>query len=154
MGDFDLMMLLEYFDYSLALICLQFCIPTDDMIYIAVNQRRDHSDKAHLTDDGLVRLKQLNWPDFLFYQAFNASFWRKVEFYGETEVARVAEEIKSKSEQVSSDCIDTENRGDHKMLEHVRLKVEKLSNSTCLRLRFQGIQASRLFMGMSLKYSS
>ena len=65
MSQFDLMMVLEYFDYSLALISLQFCIPPEDLLYIAVNQRHDHSEKPQFKEENLVRLKELNWPDFL-----------------------------------------------------------------------------------------
>ena len=146
--DFDLMMILEYFDYSLALISIQFCIPPEDLIYIAVNQRHDHSEKAHLPPETLTRLKKLNWPDFLFYQSMNITFWRKVEFYGEDEVARVANLIKEKSHELSQNCIDFENSGRDKMIDRVFLKPDQMTNSTCMKLQFQGVRASKLFMGM------
>ena len=34
------------------------------LLYIAVNQRKEHSEKATI-GDSLVLLKKLNWPDFL-----------------------------------------------------------------------------------------
>ena len=68
-GDFDLMMILDEFDNSLALIYIEFCIPVEDLLYIAVNQRKEHSEKATI-GDSLVLLKKLNWPDFLLYQVY------------------------------------------------------------------------------------
>ena len=73
MAGFDLMMVLEYFDYSLAMISLQFCIPPEDLVYIAVNQRHEttHESKKKtlpLDDEDIQRLKELNWPDYLLYQ--------------------------------------------------------------------------------------
>ena len=65
--DFDLMMILDEFDKSLALIAIEFCIPVEDVLYIAVNQRKAHSEKANIGDK-LTLLKKLNWPDFLLYQ--------------------------------------------------------------------------------------
>ena len=66
-SEFDLMMILDEFDRSLALIAIEFCIPVEDLLYIAVNQRKEHSEKATI-GDSIVTLKQLNWPDFLLYQ--------------------------------------------------------------------------------------
>ena len=62
------MMMLDEFDKSLALISIEFCIPIEDLIYIAVNQRKEHSEKATIGPNSLLMLKKLNWPDFLLYQ--------------------------------------------------------------------------------------
>ena len=66
--DFDLMMMLDEFDKSLALIAIEFCLPVEDLLYIAVNQRKEHSEKATIGEQSLIKLKELNWPDFLLYQ--------------------------------------------------------------------------------------
>ena len=68
MKDFDLMMMLDEFDKSLALISIEFCLPVEDLLYIAVNQRKEHSEKATIGKHSLIKLKELNWPDFLLYQ--------------------------------------------------------------------------------------
>ena len=72
-SEFDLMMILDEFDKSLALIAIEFCIPVEDLLYIAVNQRKEHSEKATI-GDSIVMLKQLNWPDFLLYQVRTQKF--------------------------------------------------------------------------------
>ena len=75
MAGFDLMMILEYFDYSLAMISLQFCIPPEDLVYIAVNQRHETTSGKKKTlpldDEDIQRLQELNWPDYLLYQGKN-----------------------------------------------------------------------------------
>ena len=145
------MMLLEYFDYSLALISIQFCIPPEDLIYIAVNQRKEHSDKAHLSPETLVRLKKLNWPDFLFYQALNSTFWKKIEFYGEENVKLVAEDIVAKSQKLSAECIDFDNNGNNQMVDRVLLLPDQVLNSTCMKMQFQGVKATKIFMAKDQK---
>ena len=59
-----------------------------------------------------------------------------------------AEEIKLKSHQVSDDCIDHDRQLANSLIDRVFLKPEKLLNSTCLKLQFQGTRATKLFMGM------
>jgi len=148
-SEFDLMMILDEFDKSLALIAIEFCIPVEDLLYIAVNQRKEHSEKATI-GDSIVMLKQLNWPDFLLYQAFKEIYNRKTEYYekayGYDIVTAKAEEIKLKSQQVSNDCIDHDRQLTNSLIDRVFLKQEKLLNSTCLKLQFQGTRATKLFM--------
>lgn len=151
MAGFDLMMVLEYFDYSLAMISLQFCIPPEDLVYIAVNQRHEttHESKKKtlpLDDEDIQRLKELNWPDYLLYQALNTTFWRRVDFYGEELVKERAEKIVELSNQISSECIDYEREGANKLVDRVFLMEGKETNSTCLQLQFQGVRATKLFM--------
>jgi len=150
MAGFDLMMVLEYFDYSLAMISLQFCIPPEDLVYIAVNQRHETTSGKKKTlpldDEDLHRLKELNWPDYLLYQALNTTFWKRVDFYGEDLVKERAEKIVELSNQISSECIDYEREGANKLVDRVFLMEGKESNSTCLQLQFQGVRATKLFM--------
>merc|ERR1712176_210827 len=147
--DFDLMMILDEFDKSLALIAIEFCIPVEDVLYIAVNQRKAHSEKANIGDK-LTLLKKLNWPDFLLYQTFKEIYKRKVayyeEIYGFDIVEAKANEIKSKSQQISDECIDHDRQLANSLIDRVFLKPQQLMNSTCLKLQFQGTRATKLFM--------
>ena len=81
----------------------------------------------------------------------NTTFWRKVALFGEDEVARVAEEIKNQSQALSAECIDFENTGRDKMVDRVLLLEDKKANATCLKLQFQGVRATKLFMGTCLQ---
>ena len=173
--DFDLMMMLDEFDKSLALIAIEFCLPVEDLLYIAVNQRKEHSEKATIGEQSLIKLKELNWPDFLLYQVsfftllprppmrtvqgakqthfqtFSTIFKKKIDHYtnifGYDYVGKVAEEIKRKSQEISADCIDEKMHTTSSLIDRVFIKQHMQMNSTCLKLQFQGTRATKLFMG-------
>lgn len=148
--DFDLMMMLDEFDKSLALIAIEFCLPVEDLLYIAVNQRKEHSEKATIGEQSLIKLKELNWPDFLLYQTFSTIFKKKIDHYtnlfGYDYVGKVAEEIKRKSQEISADCIDERMHTTSSLIDRVFIKQHMQMNSTCLKLQFQGTRATKLFM--------
>ena len=48
MVDFDQIMILEHFELSLAVLSIQLNIPTDDLIYVAVNQQTATLDNSYL----------------------------------------------------------------------------------------------------------
>merc|ERR1719435_633827 len=143
-------MVLDEFDKSLALISIEFCIPPADLIYIAVNQRKEHSEKATIGENSLLQLKKLNWPDFLLYQTFRTIFERKVkhyeQLYGYDYVEAVAQQIRQKSTELSAECIDQDRQLTNSLIDRVFIKSEKMLNSTCLKLQFQGTRATKLFM--------
>ena len=68
--DFDTILILEHLELSLAVISVQLGIPTDDLVYHAVNiQSQKTNEKEVLNQDSKVNLKRLNWPDYMLYQA-------------------------------------------------------------------------------------
>ena len=77
------------------------------------------------------------------------AYYEKI--YGYNIVETRAEEIKQKSQQISDECIDHDRQLTNSLIDRVFLKPEKLSNSTCLKLQFQGTRATKLFMG-KLRY--
>lgn len=69
LNDFDIILILEHLELSLALISIQLGIPTDDLVYHAVNiQSQKTNEKELLNQDSKVNLKRLNWPDYMLYQ--------------------------------------------------------------------------------------
>ena len=69
LNDFDIILILEHLELSLALISIQLGIPTDDLVYHAVNiQSQKTNEKEILNQDSKVNLKRLNWPDYMLYQ--------------------------------------------------------------------------------------
>ena len=69
------------------------------------------------------------------------------EIYGFDIVEAKANEIKSKSQQISDECIDHDRQLANSLIDRVFLKPQQLMNSTCLKLQFQGTRATKLFMG-------
>ena len=78
--DFDLVMIMEYYDISLALLMIKLCWSIEDVIYLKVNaQAKSH---IQLSDNAIDTLYKINRPDYLLYTFFNETFWRTVEEIG------------------------------------------------------------------------
>ena len=76
--DFDLVLLMEYFDESLILLKQHFCWSIDDVLYLKHNSRLQSLKKHHIPKQ--LRNKFLEWnkADVLLYKHFNQTFWKKV----------------------------------------------------------------------------
>ena len=61
-----------------------------------------------------LQLHRLNWPDFLLYEAANATLWRKIDEFGPDLVHKLANEIRTKSERLSTECLDFPTGNDTK----------------------------------------
>ena len=81
--DLDFVMITEHFDESLVLLMREFCWTFDDIIYIKHNQRAHK--KKHITQNVRLRRKILKWnhADFLLYQHFNRTLWKRIEKQGD-----------------------------------------------------------------------
>ena len=82
-SEFDLVMIQEYFDESLLLLCKMFCWEMDDIVYLAKAVRSQNL-RIKLTDDLRNNISSWNHADVLLYKHFNATFWRKLQDYGPT----------------------------------------------------------------------
>ena len=77
--EFDLILVMEYFDESLLILKKEFCWNFEDIVYMPKNFR---AKRNKLTKK--VRRKILAWnrADVLLYNYFNRTLWRKIEEYG------------------------------------------------------------------------
>ena len=108
--DFDLVLIMEYYDYSLALLSIELCWPLSDLANLMTNGGMgidkvevSMSDNNENFDD-LIR--QVNFPDYLLYEHFNATFWRKVKQVGIQRVDAIAKEIRQLSQQLEDMCVN------------------------------------------------
>merc|ERR1712147_5521 len=139
MADFDQIMILEHLELSLAVLSLQLNIPTDDLIYVAVNQQTASVSNTNLDAHARLQLHRLNWPDFLLYEAANATLWRKIESLGGFDVVnKVADEIKQKSSDLSNACLDVPSNETGTKVTRPTVKADKVDDQSCKRLAFQG----------------
>jgi len=145
LGDFDQIMILEHLELSLAVLSLQLNIPTDDLIYVAVNQQTGSVSNTNLDGHARLQLHRLNWPDFLLYEAANATLWRKIESLGVDVVNKVADEIKQKSSELSHACLDVPNGATGTKVTRPTVKADKVDDQACRRLAFQGTHTTKLF---------
>ena len=80
--EFDLVMIMDYFDESLILLKRLMCWEIDDILHVKVNERLDKERASYLSDRVKDNIKLWNKADVLLFTYFNATFWRKIEMEG------------------------------------------------------------------------
>ena len=80
--EFDLVMIMDYFDESLVLLKRLLGWDIDDILYAKVNERLGKEKAFNLSDRVQENIKRWNKADVLLFNYFNATFWRKVEMEG------------------------------------------------------------------------
>ena len=80
--EFDLVMIMDYFDESLVLLKRLLGWEIEDILYVKVNERLDKEKAFHLSDRVQENIKRWNKADVLLFNYFNATFWGKVEMEG------------------------------------------------------------------------
>ena len=80
--EFDLVMIMDYFDESLILLKRLLCWEIDDILNVKVNERLDKEKAFNLSDRVKENIKRWNKADVLLFTYFNATFWRKIEMEG------------------------------------------------------------------------
>ena len=82
--EFDLVMIMDYFDESLVLMKRLLCWQMEDILYLKLNERQDKEKDTVLTDDVRENVRRWNKADVLLFEYFNKSFWKKIENEGES----------------------------------------------------------------------
>ena len=80
--EFDLVMIMDYFDESLILLKRLLCWEIDDILHVKVNERLDKEKASNLSDRVKENIKRWNKADVLLFTYFNATFWKKIEMEG------------------------------------------------------------------------
>ena len=96
-NEFDLVMLMEYFDESLILLKRRFCWKIHDILYFKLNERRE-KDKQELSAKAKERIREWNWGDALLYDFFNQTLWKMIKEEGAgffTDLAEFRKELQS-----------------------------------------------------------
>lgn len=79
--EFDLVMIMEYFEESMVLMKRLLCWEFSDILHIKTNERID-KEKAVFSDNIKENIKRWNKADMLLYDHFNKTFWHKIEMEG------------------------------------------------------------------------
>ena len=75
--EFDLVMIMDYFDESLVLMKRLLCWQMEDILYLKLNERQDKEKDTILTDDVRENVKRLKKADVLLFEYFHKSFRKK-----------------------------------------------------------------------------
>lgn len=102
---FQLVLLAEYFEESLILLKELLCWTIDDVLYFKLNARKNSS-VSHLTPELRAKAEKWNAIDWKLYQHFNATFWKKVEAYGITQMKEEVNELRRRNAEMKAICIE------------------------------------------------
>ena len=81
--EFDLVMIMEYFDESLILLKRTLCWQTEDVLYFKLNERLDKDKRQRdLSDKNKELIRKWNSADVMLYNYFNQTFWEKIKREG------------------------------------------------------------------------
>ena len=80
--EFDLVMIMEYFEESMVLMKRLLCWEFEDFFHIKSNTRVD-KERAEMSDNLKENIKRWNKADMLLYEHFNRTFWHQISLEGE-----------------------------------------------------------------------
>ena len=80
--EFDLVMIMDYFDESLVMMKRMLCWEMDDILYVKLNERQDKEKANGFSTEVNENIRRWNKADVLLFNYFNATFWRKVTMEG------------------------------------------------------------------------
>lgn len=82
-GQFDAVVITEYFDESLLVLKKELCWSTDDILYISQNERPERMKTATLPEHLHKSIRTWNAADQLLFEHFNKTLWQKIANYGD-----------------------------------------------------------------------
>ena len=80
--EFDLVMIMDYFDKSLVMMKRMLCWEMDDILYVKLNERQDKEKATSLSAEVKENIRRWNKVDVFLFNHFNETFWRKVTMEG------------------------------------------------------------------------
>ena len=106
--EFDLVMILEHFDESLLLLKRLLCWELKDILHFKLNERQDIQKRKFISQEVREDIKSWNKADFMLYQHFNRTFWRKIKAQGPS-FQRELRIFRRKKETLTRACLQKGN---------------------------------------------
>lgn len=116
--NFKLILLSEYFDQSMVLLRHALCWPLDAVVSFSLNARQQISKSRsgwvgkaaapaslQLTEEQRQKLREWNALDWHLYQAFNSTFWDKVDRFGREKMDTEVTLLRSRREVLARICL-------------------------------------------------
>ena len=107
--EFDLVMIMDYFDESLVLMKRLLCWNMDDILYLKLNDRQEEEKNVALNSDIRENIKRWNKADVLLFDHFNKSFWKRIEKEGDTFEEELAT-FRQRATKIKQSCVTNETR--------------------------------------------
>lgn len=102
--DFELVLIMEYFDESLLILKKAFCWTVRDILYVKFNQRR-HKPVRHLDEQMKKNIRNWNKADVMLYDHFNKTLWKKIAAYGPS-FRKDLDEFRQINSKMQSSCVE------------------------------------------------
>ena len=107
--EFDLVLIMDYFDESLVLMKRLLCWETDDILYVKLNERLDQEKARGLSESVQENIKRWNKADVLLFDYFNETFWSKVRNEGPGFYEDLAD-FRQRKEEIKQLCLTNQVR--------------------------------------------
>ncbi|CAH1781958.1 unnamed protein product [Owenia fusiformis] len=128
---FDYIFVADYFYESLVLLADILKVPLGDMVYVRLNQVQRYPE---LNKQDVKMLKEWNVADYMLFDYFNQSFWRRVEIYGTEKLYRNVETLKQLQNTTTLNC--TKNSV-NSQCELMKLAETKFTQDLKLKMIFE-----------------
>ncbi|XP_022112249.1 galactose-3-O-sulfotransferase 2-like [Acanthaster planci] len=103
-GQFDLVMITEYFDESLVLLRHLMCWELDDIVYFVHNARSKSAVKT-VPPKVAAKIRQWNYGDVKLYESFNRTFWQRVDAFGVDRMKEEVSKLRERNQYYKEHCI-------------------------------------------------
>uniref|UniRef100_K7FPZ3 Galactose-3-O-sulfotransferase 2 n=1 Tax=Pelodiscus sinensis TaxID=13735 RepID=K7FPZ3_PELSI len=102
---FQLLLLSEYFDESMVLLRDTLGWELDDVVYFKLNSRSPDTVQS-MTPESKEKVKEWCWLDWMLYQHFNRTFWRRIqEAVGLDRLAREVTLLRTRQKELMELCL-------------------------------------------------
>ena len=102
--NFNLVLLMEYFDESLVLLANEACWDVRDVVYFKLNQRKSADKEDKFSNELVEKIRMWNRADVLLYDYFNKTFWNQIKKLGSVFKADV-ERLRYYNEVLRESCL-------------------------------------------------
>lgn len=103
---YTFVLLTDYFDESLILMKHLLCWDWPDVVYVKFKMRIAEA-KSNITPELGAQIQSWNHADVKLYDAFNKTFWRRVEEFGYDRMESMKYEFAVMQKKAEKECIDS-----------------------------------------------
>lgn len=123
--DFELVMIMEYFDESLIILKKALCWQLEDILYVKFNQRK-RLHKIHLSNITKKNILKWNKADVMLYEFFNKSLWKKIKEYGPS-FWKDLDEFRNLNSKIERLCVENRETYEARMEFHGQIRSFRLN---------------------------
>ncbi|XP_071953392.1 galactosylceramide sulfotransferase-like [Antedon mediterranea] len=130
--EFDLVMIMEYYDESLILLKQTLCLDYEDILYLKKGARKE-TNRFVVTPKMREKMKTWNRYDVKLYNHFNETFWRKVNA-NRQQFNTELEEFRKRQDDVSTMCVEYVTSSDGTEKRRIPQNLSKQNTAYCKTL--------------------